>query len=527
MYDTIIIGTGIGGLSAGLSLARRGRSVLLLEAGKQFGGMLNPFARKHYHFDVGVHYVGEAGEGQAMRRVLDSLGLTDLRFREIDPNCIDRYVFDGYETSLVKGPDRWADLLAADFPREEPNIRRFMKLMEACKAMTRVLMNGPRARDARRLLDSVPAAADLVRSTYQPLSVLLERYFDDPLLRNVFAGPGGDIGLPPSRASGFASIMLLAHFLQGAYYPVGGSGAIRDAFVTALRGHGAELMRNQEVSRIEARTDGTFSVYGAHDKHFHARSVISNVDAKTTFDMVEGARPDRWTRRKLARMQPSLGTFCVFLATDIDIRAHGITDANIWHYGDNDIEAGYAEVFAGRMPERPLFFMTAPTLKDPDTQKAPAGHHIVELITFAPSQMFKPWWQQPSMKRGPEYQALKANIRDRLVAGAERYIPGLRDRIILEESATPATVWHFVRGREGGIYGPALTPEQSLHRRVFPSVGIPGLYLAGASVFGAGVFTCLMSGLTAARACGRHLTGSRGTFASVRQALASARSQPR
>ena len=523
MYDTIIIGTGVGGLTAGLALARRDHSVLLLEAGKQFGGMLNPFARKKYHFDVGVHYVGEAGPGQSMRRLLDWLGLEDMRFREISPDCIDRYVFDGYETRLVKGIDRWADVLAADFPREEPAIRRFMDLMRAAKAMARVMQRGPRARDARKLLDALPFGADLARLMYLPFSALLERYFDDPLLRNAFAGPGGDIGLPPSRASAFISMMLLAHYLGGAYYPIGGSGALRDAYVAGLRQRGAELMRNQEVTRIVRMPGGHFEVHTNRGQCFSARSVISNADAALTMDMLEGTRADAWTRRKVARMEPSLGSFCLFMATDLDVTQHGITDANIWHYGANDIESFYNPVLAGQMPEQPFFFLTAPTLKDPDTVKAPAGHHTVELITFAPSAMFKPWWDRPTMKRGAEYEQLKAGIRDRLLEGAERYIPGLRDHLIIEESASPATVWHFVRGREGGIYGPALTPEQSLHRRVFSSVGVPGLYLAGASVFGAGILSCMMSGAVAARSCGRHLTESRPLLAPVQQVLRLAR----
>ena len=96
IWDAIIVGTGIGGLTAGLELARKGHSVLLLEAGKQFGGMLNPFARKKFHFDVGIHYVGEAGAQQSMRRTLDRLGLDDVLFREINPDCIDRYNFGDY-----------------------------------------------------------------------------------------------------------------------------------------------------------------------------------------------------------------------------------------------------------------------------------------------------------------------------------------------------------------------------------------------------------------------------------------------
>lgn len=512
-------------MSAALALARRERSVLCLEAGKQFGGMLNPFARKKYHFDVGVHYVGEAGPGQAMRRTLDWLGLEDIRFREISPDCIDRYVFgDSYEVQLCKGPDRFADRLAADFPREEANIRRFMDLMRAARTMSRIMARGVRSRDARAILAAVPFGADLWRLTQVPFSEILSHYFDDPLLRNAFAGPGGDIGLPPSRASAFVSLMLLVHYLDGAYYPVGGSGAMRDGFVAGLRAHGAELKRNAEVTDIEVQTDGTFCVRTA-GASYRARSVISNVDVKMTADMLRGARPNLSTRRKLAHVEPSLGTFCVFAATDLDIASAGITDSNIWHYDSIDIEAGYAAVMRGEMPERPFFFLTAPSLKDPDSYKAPEGHHTVELLTFAPSSMFKPWWDQPTMKRAPEYRALKDQISENLLARAERYIPGLRDHLILTESATPATVWHFVRGREGGIYGPALTPEQSLFRRVSPTIGIPGLHLCGASVFGAGVLSCLLSGVVAARSCGQFLDDSKPARISLDRALQFVRGQ--
>ena len=445
---------------------------------------------------------------------MDWLGLEDVRFREIDPECIDRYVFEGYEGRLVKGRERWEEVLGADLPRERDNIHRFLDLVEACTTLMRIVMRGPSAAHLARTIRFAPG---LLRAVRLPFSELLGHFFDDPMLRNVFAGPGGNIGLPPSRASSLISLMVLRHFLGGAYYPVGGSGAIRDAYVEGLKKAGAQLLRNQRVERIEVLGDERFVVHTARGGRFEARSVISNADVVNTVDMLDGARPSRKVRRKVKDLRPSLGAFCVFVGTDLDLRATGLSDANVWHYGCDDIEEGYAAAFDGRISEHPFFFLTAPSLKDPDTVRAPEGHHTLEMITFVPSGPFKPWFDKPAMRRGPAYEAVKEEVASHLLKAAERYVPGLRDHVVIQESSTPATVWHFVRGREGGIYGPEHSPDQSIPRRIPTAIGIPGLYLAGASVLGAGVLPCMSSGAMAARRCKHHL---RSTSAAKRSTAA-------
>ncbi len=473
LLDTIIVGTGIGGLTAGLRLVRKGHSVLFLEESNQIGGLLNPHSVKRYEFDVGVHCLGELGEGQSMRRVFDSLHLEDLQFREINPACIERYAFGDYETRLVKGIDRWGDVLVKDFPREQASIRKFLNLMKECRELNRVAASGLKLSDLPGMLRY---GGDLMRLSRVPLADITAHYFKDPLLRDVFAGPRGDLGLPPGRASAFFSINALNHYLAGGYYPLGGSSAIRDAFTDALRSVGVELLRNQAVTSIRVLGEKRFEVITADESRFEARSVISNVSAKRTVALLDNAKPNYMTRRKVAQFEPSLGSLCVFLATDLNLAKLGITDASIWHYHSADLEVDYEDLRNGRVPDRPCFHLSSPSLKDPTSNRAPHGQNILQLITHAPAR--------PS-------DTMERQLADRIIEGAERYIPDLREHIVFRAMKTTRR--------------PAHARGQSVLSRMFTKVGIPGLYLAGENVLGGGVMPCMQSGALAAQAALSHL----------------------
>jgi all-trans-retinol 13,14-reductase len=195
------------------------------------------------------------------------------------------------------------------------------------------------------------------------------------------------------------------------------------------------------------------------------------------------------------------------MGVSLDPRQAGLDDANVWHYGSDDLDAIYRSIETGGEPAPATYFMTVPTLKDPESQKAPNGHHIVELISGSSLSRFARYQHEKSMRRSQGYEALKRDIADAMIDSAERhYLPGLRKSIVVQEIATPATVKHYVHAHAGGIYGPAHTPAQTLFRRFTPWVGVPGVTLAGSSVLGAGVVSCTVSGVAAAALTQRHLT---------------------
>jgi phytoene dehydrogenase-like protein len=292
---------------------------------------------------------------------------------------------------------------------------------------------------------------------------------------------------------------LLAHYADGAYFPAGGSGPMRDGFVTALRAEGAELVRNARVAKILHEGGRVTGVRTADGTSYLARTVISNAQADATFAMVDAASLGKRFQRKLEQTEYSLASIILFLGVDGALDTRKLGSANIWHYGSNDIEAAYAPGPLDDFRQSTSYFLTVPTNKDPDGKLAPAGHQTVELVTLCRGKPFARWFDEKTMRRGHEYEALKAEIAEHFLGLAETHLPGLRKHIVLQEVATPATNYSFTLSSGGNIYGPALTPAQLMPFRFGPRTPIEGLLLCGSSVMGDGIVSCASSGRVAGK----------------------------
>lgn len=508
-YDILVLGSGIGGLFAALTAARASKSVLVLEAGKQFGGYLNPFRRGHFSFEPGLHYIGECGPGQSFSSLADKLEL-GVAFREISPDGIDRIRLPGYEVLMPKGLDRYRDRLAADFPREKSGLDRFFDLLaefrKAIAALNRATQSKPNVGHFIELAKHSPFLARFGLATFEDV---LNSLIGDPVLKAVLAAQGGDYGLPPSKASAMVGLGVLDHYLHGAYFPVGGSRALRDALVREIEKHGGELRRNERISRILVQGGRASGVRTEQGGEFRGRAIISNIDAVVTYnDLIGEPYLGRLLRRKIQKTTYSPGSFCLFIGTDMDLPKAGMTDANIWNYPSADFNRCYAPISRGERADSGFFFLSSTSLKDPDSgDHAPLGHHTLEFVTLMPHQPFSSWEGSKTHKRGEPYEALKEDLTQQYLSQIETVLPGLRNNIKVLDSATPLTNISFAFAPRGSVYGPEHTPFQIGPFRFAPKGALDGLFLCGSSVFGAGIVPCGMSGHTAAKLALRSLAG--------------------
>ena len=498
IFDCIVVGSGAGGLTAADVIAKQGASVLVLERSKYLGGYLNPFRWREYTFDTGLHYLGELGDNGRFRKLIRNIGISDrIRFREIAPQGFGQYHMGDFDFELPAGRNAFKKRLLSTFPQRRRDIERFFDTLKQVETAMEALSSMGRGMVGKmKALWYLPTLLVYTKSTYKQV---LDRITRDPKLQAIFSVMSGEAGLPPSRVSAMPGMLTLSHYLDGAFYPEGGGGGLRDAMVGLIMDKGGYLRTGFEVNNIRKDKD-IFMVSGKKGQ-YKAKTVIGNADPKVMFDkLIDPGLEVGNLREKARRIRPSLGAFYAFVGTDLDLPALGVTDANIVHGDYLDPEKNWQQVLQEKLPtDFHSFFITSPSLKDPEHQHAPSGKYAIEVVTMMSIKPFMKWADLPSRRRGPEYEAFKNELGMKLLKRVERYIPGLTEHLDFVEFATPLSNLYWVNAPEGGCYGPNQIPEQMGTGRCQVDTPVSGLFLAGAGVYGSGVFPAMASGLRAGR----------------------------
>jgi all-trans-retinol 13,14-reductase len=519
--DVAIVGSGLGALVAGANLARRGLKVALFEAHSVAGGCATQFARgpraARYHFDVGLHYIGDCGPEGAIPRILRNVGL-HLDYAALDPDGFDTLVFPDLQFRIPSDIEVYRDRLVATFPHERRGIDRYIRLL---KQVMRVGQRFDKKDGRFGLTDMVALAFDaygIGRNRNRTIGEVLDDYaVRDPRLRAVLLGQSGDYGLPPSKASAFLHLGLAGHYFRGAYYPKGGGQIIADKLAAEIERSGGSVHLGRPVAEIVITGGRATGVKlepkaGSPARMVSARVVLSNADLRVTFEKLIGLShlPASWVSRvPLFEMPAAL--FMTFLGVKADIAKFGMRATNYWQFDSYDMEGFYSDDQCDARRGAPIrsrgCYVTSATLKDPESaaHHAPPGVANVEVMTIVPGASSR--WHVSSddctsfsYKDNAPYREQKALLEDEMVNRLEGLFPGTREAIVYRESATPVSHIRYTRATDGTGYGLAATPGQFLKNRPGYRGPLDGLYLCGASTrAGHGIVGAMVSGERAAK----------------------------
>jgi phytoene desaturase len=483
-YDVIVVGGGIGGLTAAAFLAQAGMQVLVVEQGERAGGFAREFQHGAYSVNPALQLImgcgpaGPSGHG-LISTALRQLGVQDqCEFTRVEP--FHRVQFPDFQMDVPSGRDAYLEAFQRLFPQEAKGLADIVSLCSQTYQEFVRFPIAPRWRDWALMPLRFPK---LFRNVNSSLDSVLNRHLSSPRLRSAYAVLWPYVGLPPSRVSfSLWATMMASYVEEGAFYCRGGFQHLADAIASGLENHGGELLLAMGATRIHAVGSTVQGVSLENGQRISAPVVISNIDAKATFQKLleRGSVPARYAKR-LGRLEPSMSVLGLHLATDLDVRALGVPKVTV--ISPEDLDGAYTDALSGRVGG---LAMHIPTVCD--ASLAPPGEHLVILQAFIPSDA------------GSLSASSSARFAEKLLEGAERVLPGLRKHTTFVEGFSETSRQQYPLHRLGPIYGWAASSQQVGFRRPPNRTPVQGLYLAGHwAQPGHSIWGVVLSGINTAR----------------------------
>ncbi len=453
--NVVIIGAGVGGLTAAVRLATAGHRVVVHEQAATVGGKLGRYARDGFAFDTGPSLF-------TLPQVFADLGL-ELDLLPLDP--VVRHVFpDGTVLDSSSDPDVFAARIAAAFGTD------------AAEDWQRLWRRAGRIWDAswrsvlRRTVDSPVSLAGLAWrlgdlaaiAPGRSLRSLGRRYLRDPRLRMLLDRYATYTGADPRRSPAALAAVPYAELAFGGWYLRGGLGTLADALVARCVDLGVEIVTDSTVTGIRTAGGRASGVTLADGAQVPADVVVANADALTVYrDLLPNpARLGQLADRSLAGFvlllgvrgsTPSLAHHTVFFPADYD--------------AEFDAVFGAPGRRARPAPDPTIFVTRA---EDPSVH--PAGHEAWFVLVNAPRHGTA--WSAVDWRRPQLASSYAAHLLDVLAArGLD-----VRDRLQFCEVRTPADLADATAAPGGAIYGTAGGLLRPANRGP-----VDGLFLVGGS----------------------------------------------
>ena len=486
-YDVVVIGAGLGGLTAGAILARAGRKVLVIERSNSVGGAASSYKVGDLFVEGSLHETSDPHDPRDPKHgVLKRAGVIDAV----------KWIPTGAFYEARGGPlgepfvmpdnfDAARRALTERFPEARTGIHQLLGEMERIAAAAGTLSQGREAlRNPRQALTALLKLVPAIRDWRLSVSQKLDRTFgDNEAVKCALAANLSYYHDDPATLWWVFFAMAQGGYLQsGGRYVQGGSQRLSSALARAIRTAGGEVMVRRVVSRIAVGSQGGPSIVthtardGTDAGQVEGLRIVSNAAPSALAPLLPAAVAQKLTE-DYAQRTSSISLFALTLGLSKPPREFGISAYSTQLLPRemkrlSDYAQG-AALMAGEPGER----MPPMSVVDYDAidSGVPAPPYVLSII--GPDLLSN--WDSSDMDA---YREKRGRWQDAIVRYLSSFYPGLADGVVASSFNTALSVRQYLDAPGGAVYGFAPTPPRSLWRMPArsPRTAVPGLYLASA-----------------------------------------------
>jgi len=434
-----IIGTGIAGLTAGLTLAKNGHAVELFEQSARIGGVTGGMEAEGFEWDYGQLVVEGFAKNEPLGKILDELGVLDKLQLVHDER---EYVFPDFTIRVPEeyGGIHWRmDYLKQKFPEEAAGLDAYWK--DYVRFTRLVTLGGRMEKEGlgTKIAFYLTLLPFLPKMNWSA-EKLMGHYFKSEKLKCVFMSILADFFTPPSKFPGLGIFTLNgeitfekrmpAQLARNAemtrfYSIIGGLKTLINAMTSEIESAGGKIHTNCAIEQIVVKDGKACGVIDQQGISHECDLVIASGGAKETFTKLLPAAclPEGFTDKVLT-IPLMDSVFMIHLGVDYD-PSDVLHTVCTYFYGSYDIEGEVIRARQGLFHEGEAGFVVHfPTLRSPGM--APKGKHALTIYTICPDRLASGDWE-----------ADKEKYADKLLGYAEQKLPGLRSHIVTQRILTP------------------------------------------------------------------------------------------
>lgn len=469
----IIIGSGLGGLSCGVILAKNGYEVTVLEQGVQVGGCLQCFTRKGASFETGMHFIGSAAKGQTLDKLLRYLDVADdIELSQLDSTGYDVVALRGHQYRFATGRDHFIRQMSDYFPHQRKNLERYYDLVEQVAS-------------ASSLHSLKYAESDAVINTeYQLRSIneVIDSVITDPLLAKVLVGNLPLYAAERDKTPFSTHAFIMDFYNQSAFRIVGGSDKVAHSMVRTIEKLGGVVLTRKKVTRIVCDNVHAVGVEVNGNDFLPADIIISDTHPIRTLELLDTKLIRPAFRKRVKAMPQTVGGFCVYL----EFKEKSLPYMNHNFYAFNEGTPWDCEHYDEASWPKGYLYMHFCQEKHP--QWATTG----AILSYMQMRDVEPWLGTHVGNRGADYESFKKMKAERLIDSLSIQFPDFRQHIKHYYTSTPLTYFDYTGTEGGSMYGIAKDISLGSAGRVPHRTKVPNVLQTGQNINSHGMLGVLV-----------------------------------